>query len=291
MTLTLNLVTRGRPERALQIVKNTAPKIARDDTTYMISLDDDDQASLDIIDDFKAVDSRIFINVKPREDAIGDKYNRVLEVPNDVYMVQGDYRSPTCHGFDQRVIDAVSVFPDGIGGALTHMENASFSTSQALTHGLVEKLGYFYPSIYPYWFVDHHADDMLKLIGRVAFADVSYDGLKSPKPPTTDRREVPFWATFFDCQRIVRRRKAAEIINSPDFQEPEWRKKLLLAQYPLIEYRSQWINDLVREMFVTPDSHTSSGDGGERYRRVKEKALALMKELAPEVIAEMEIAA
>lgn len=288
MTLTLNLVTRGRPERLLHVVKETASKISRDDTTYMISVDDDDTPTLDIADQLKSIDQRVLVNIKPREDAIGEKWSRVLEVRADVYMGQADYRAPATPGFDQKVLDAAALFDDGIGGVYTHMDNASFPTAQALTHGLVEKLGYYYPGIYPYWFVDHHTDDILKLIGRVAFADTSWD-MVGRKPQTHEQREVPFWATFFDCQRIQRRRTARAIILSPEFHETNGRRQILLDHHPLIEYRSQWINDTVREMFCAAPQNADTG--GERYARVKALAVAQMRELVPELMTEIGAAA
>lgn len=289
MSVTINLATRGRPERLLVVVEKTAKMLTRDDTCYMISVDDDDQPTLDIVDKLSAVDSRVFVNIKPREDAIGDKWSRNLERPADVYTIQGDYRVPTKPGWDAMLNDAAALFPDGIGGVYSHMDNASFPAATALTHGLTTKLGYFYPSVYPFWFVDHHADDILRIIDRIAFIDMSFDTVGGRKPNTHEMREVPFWATFFDCQRLVRRRAAHAIINSADFQEPEWRKKILLSHHPLIEYRSQWINDSVRDMFANADPNMNTG--GDRYRRVKEQASAIMRELWPELKAEMGVAA
>ncbi len=284
MTFTLNLITRNRPEFLLKTVKHTVGNLSRDDTCYMISVDDDDVATLEVVTELKHVDPRIFVNIKPREDAIGDKWSRALEVPASLYGIQGDYRPFLTPGFDQKMLDAAFVFPDGIGGVYTHMDNASFASTIAMTHGLVQKLGYMFPSIYPYWFVDHAIKDILELIDRISFADVEL-GYISQKPATQEQREVVFWATLFDCQRIQRRREALAIIESPDFQEPEWRKNLLRRHYPLIEYKSQCINDLVRAIFekdTQPPPH-----GGERYVRVKQRALAEMGRLAPEMIAEM----
>ncbi len=282
--LTLNLVTRGRPDRLLETVKQTAPKLSRADTVYMISVDDDDRPTLDIVDKLKAVDQRIRINIKPREDAIGDKWGRVLEAPASLYLMQGDYRPYITPAFDQKFLDAAALFPDGIGGVYSRMDNFSFPAVVGLTHGLVQKLGYFMPSVFPYWFVDHWLDDVLRLIDRIAFADVSLGGLMQ-KPETQERRELTFWTTFFDCQRLVRRETARRIIDDPEFQEPEWRKQLLRAAFPLQEYRSQWVNDTVRRIFAGAPQSTE--DGGPRYARVKQKALAMIAELKPELLKEI----
>lgn len=284
MKLTINLITRGRPQLLLETVKRTIPNISRDDTVYMISIDNDDEATLAVVDEIKALDTRILISVKPREDAIGDKWSRALEVPADVYGMQGDYRPVSTSAFDQKILDAASVFPDGIGAVYTAMDNTSFPSTICVTHGLVQKLGYYMMGIYPYWFVDHHLKDILEIIDRIAYADVHFDYVAG-KPPTTEQREVPFWATFFDCQRIKRRKEAHAIIDSPDFQEAPWRKELLKRHHPVIEYRSQSINDTVRAIFA--NDAAPADPGGARYQRVKLQAQTMMLELIPELEAEI----
>ncbi len=86
--------------------------------------------------------------------------------------------------------------------------------------------------------------------------------------------------------RLERRAQARAIIDSPDFMEPECRKEILRRHYPLIEYRSQWINDSLR---VRAPSVIS--DGGERYNRLREKAVQMMNRAMPALLAEMEKAA
>jgi hypothetical protein len=285
VTLTLNLITRGRPDRLLDTVKQTAPMLARADTVYMISVDDDDRPTLGVVDRLKAIDRRVMVNIKPREDAIGDKWSRVLEVPASLYLIQGDYRPYVTPGFDQIFLDAGALFPDGIGGVYSRMDNFSFPAVFALTHRLVQKLGYFMPSVFPYWFVDHWIDDILRMIGRIAFADVSLSGLMQ-KPETQERRDIALWTTFFDCQRLVRRETARRLIDDPDFMEPEWRKQLLRAAFPLQEYRSQWINDTVRAAFAA--ARPTADDGGPRYARMKQKALAMITELKSELLKEID---
>jgi hypothetical protein len=128
--------------------------------------------------------------------------------------------------------------------------------------------------------VDHWLDDIARLIGRIAVADVWID--TSRRPGTQDRRDLPFWATFYDAAVIHRRQIAHSIIKSDEFQEPEWRKRLLLSHHPLIEERSKLINDSARAIqWPIPPEKVD-----DRYRRVKAAAQAMLREWIPELEAE-----
>ncbi len=288
MSLTINLVTRNRPHRMVECVRRTLPNIARDDTVLMISVDDDDAPTMQALE-YLPRDDRLVPWVMPREDSLGAKYNRAQAFPALVYTTMSDYCAHATPGFDQRILDAAALFPDNIGVVFSQMANFSFSGIQGMTHGLVEKLGYVYPPYFPYWFVDHWLDDIAKLIDRISFADVALD--VAQKLPTQEMRELGFWTTFFDACRLLRRKAARTIIDSEDFIEPEWRKEVLRRHYPLIEYRSQWINDSIRENAAAYEAGAGAGPPDERYGRLKRHALALLAFTADDMEAELEKAA
>jgi hypothetical protein len=277
--LTINIATRGRPERLLDTVTRTTAMLRRENTKLIISIDDDDEATLGIIDQLPS-DARIHPHVKAREDSLGAKWNRAVEFPADVYMPTTDHVAYITEGFDEKILEAASLFPDGIGVVYPHMANFSFPAAQAITHKLVEKMGYMYPIYFPYWFVDHWVDDVAKMIDRIVFAEVNVD--LGQKPPTQEMREPAFWATFFDVMRLVRRKQAADIIQSLDFIEPEWRKKMLLRNHPLHEFKSQWINDQVRGFRVNGEPPPDA-----RYQRVKDAALKIFEAEYPALAKEI----
>ena len=195
-----------------------------------------------------------------------------------------DYAPHITPGFDTKILEAASLFPDGIGIVYNHMANLSFPDCNGVTAKFAEKMGYVYPPYFPYWFVDHWVDDIAKLIGRISFADVTLD--KSKRPGTHDRREVAWWATFYDAGIVHRRKLARSIVESDDFIEPEWRKKLLLSDYHmLIEGRSKMTNDTARmTQWGKPPEAVD-----DRYRRIKSQAQALLREWLPELEAEQAI--
>jgi hypothetical protein len=282
MSLSILLTSRSRPELLRWTVETTVPNVREPDTRLIIAVDEDDtnetlKTALLLAQEYPCVEYRI----KPREDSLGAKVNRVLTIaPSDVYLHMVDYRPHLTPGFDTKILEAAALFPDNIGVVYSHMANLSFPEINAVTHGLVEKMGYFYPPYFPYWFVDHWLDDIARLIGRIAVADVKTDGTR--RPGTGDRRDVAWWATFYDAAVVHRRRMAHAIINSDDFQEPAWRKELLLRHHPLIEERSKMINDSAR----TTRWHIPPEQVDERYRRAKSAAQALLREWLPDLEAD-----
>jgi hypothetical protein len=275
MSLAINLITRGRPEIMVDTVRRTAANIALEATRLMISVDADDEATIKAIDalSLDVGRGRIEAVIEPREDSLGAKYNRILRWPASVYMTMADYTPHVTPGFDRRILEAANHFPDGIGVVLNHKANRSFSGLVAPTKALTDRLGYLFPPHFPYWFVDHWLEDIARLIDRYVFADVHLGLIE--KPETQERREVHFWATFFDSLRLVRRRQAFDIIEQLD--EPEWRKLALYRNYPLVEYESQWVNDYVRSQ----EWKEPSEPGGERYDRLKARALEMMRQEWP----------
>lgn len=280
--LSIILAARKRPELLRRTIETTLTNIRKPDTKFIIAVDDDDPETVAAAREFEGRD-HIIVSERPREDSFGAKYNRVMtETPDfSVALPMADYAPHITPGFDTKILEAASIFPDGIGVVYNHWANLSFTDIDGMTAGLVKKLGYVYPPYFPYWFVDHWVDDIAKLIGRISFADVWLD--KSRRPGTHDRREVAWWATFYDAGVVHRRKLARSIIESEDFIEPEWRKKLLLSDYHmLIEERSKMTNDSAR----MTQWHKPPEEIDERYRRIKAQARELLREWLPELEAE-----
>lgn len=269
MKLTCVLATRGRPGPLTLTVSQTLNNMRLPDTRLMVSADADDQGTVDILK-MLAIDPRIIVSIREREDDLGSKYNRALtETPADVYLHMVDYAPVVTEGFDIKLLEAAARWPDNIGVVNTHLANLSFPAAQGITHGLASRLGYIYPPYFPYWFVDHWLDDIAKLIGRVGFADVVVDC--SRRPGTQEMREPAWWGTFFDVMAPMRSKLAADIIRSPGFDALPWQKEQLIAAAPLVEQRSKIINNIVRQM----------GTGGpapdDRYLRIKGRAIDMLR--------------
>ncbi len=281
-SLTLTLPTRGRPDRLIATVEAALPKMVRDDTRIIIAVDDDDVATIDCLSRLPQ-DPRVITDIRPREDSLGEKWNRgYLYYPGDVLGYMADYGRWITPAMDQKIIDASRLFPDGIGVVYTQMANFSFPSSQAVTRKLCDKLGWMFPPYFPYWFVDHWIDDIAKMIGRISVANVQQT--YEQKLPTQEYREPAFWATFYDCLRLVRRRQAEAIIWDREFDGHHWHKVMLTNNFPMHEFRSQWINDQVRQM----PQGASVESGGERYMRLRNAAIVMMRSEWEEVAHDIE---
>lgn len=272
MTLTINLATRGRPKLLLETVEKTLPNISRSDTLLMISVDSDDQPTIDALQDLPK-DKRIMPLVMDREDYFGHKYNRSLVFGEaDVYLAMVDYAPHLTPSFDQRILDAASVFPDKIGVIYDRYCCISFPSMNAVTAPLAKMMGGMYPGYFPFSFVDLWLDDIAHMIDRIGFADVTMDRTK--RPPTTGRRDVKFWSSLCDVLFDERVSIAKKIIASPEFHEPAWRKQWMLDRLPMLESRSRLINQSCRQDSGYFDRNRPPGTPEEeaRYARIKERA-------------------
>jgi len=280
MKLLINCVTRNRPEILARSIEATLAAIENPDTVLMISADEDDLATRGKLKWLSA--PQVKVSIAPREDTLGEKYNRALPEQWDVMVNMSDYTSFTSKGFDNLILNTAEKFPDGIGMVVNHLRNASFPDAFAMTRKFVDKLGYYFPPLFPYWFSDHWALEIAQRIDRVYVVDatVAYDA--AGKPPTQNLRELTWWANFFDCGYMHRRMVANTIIDGDDFAETQWRKDITKALAEHIEYRTRWINDNCRGQ--ARDAEWAATQGGtikpeERYLRARAKAAALVPSL------------
>lgn len=238
MKLTIIIATRGRHELAYETVLTMLGNLTEPETRILVCCDEDDGPVT------MPIDHRVIVSYRPREDTRGLKYDRALtEAPADLYLVGVDHTPIRTKGFDRLFLDAAKLFPDGIGVVCTPMANASFPFLQAVTAKFAELSGFIQPPHFPFWFIDHWTDDVAKMIGRYAMADVAVDSNARPGI-TTGLRDLIFWASYFDAIVGQRRAQAERLLKAMD--EPEWRKTMLRSVWPMIEYRSRWVNDIVR---------------------------------------------
>jgi hypothetical protein len=278
--LAINLATRGRPDLVYQTVLRSMANIERADTVFMVSCDEDDPATVERMNALAAsgVVGHLIVSVEPREDTVAAKWNRVLSrVDAKVYMPMCDDGPVLTGGFDQKILDAAALFPDdGIGVVFNYLENLSFTGIQAVTAPMAKAMGHIYVEYFPYWFVDHWLDDIAKMTGRIAFADVRLDcaSNRNGGGPTMEMREPPFWATLYDALMHERRAIADRILNRAS--DTDWRRdKALRSCYPLIEQRSRMLNDNVRAMRVV------GPEPDERYGRIKAAAVERLTNALP----------
>lgn len=271
MNVTVIIQTRGRPEILKQSLERTLPNVALPTTTLLVEVDDDDQPTLDILDQLPT-DKRIKISVKPREDTRGPKYDRALiEAPADIYLCSAEKVVINRDAFDAALVEAALEFPDGIGCVCTPMVNASFPGLQAPTAKLVELMGYIYPPHFPFWFIDHWLDDVCRMIDRYIMVDIKSDHFSLQVPNTIGLKHLDFWSRYFDSLAGERRDLANKIIDALD--DPTWRKVQLRRNFPMVEYRSVWVNEHVRANAAAIEQQRGDGAADERYLRILKTAV------------------
>jgi len=274
VNLLISLATRGRPQQVIDTLRKSVINWAVPTTRMVVQVDEDDEPTISYLV-AHPLPNRVSMNVKPREDTIAAKWNRICAEPADVYMSAADDDPYITPGYDAKILEAALRFPDGIGIVYGHMANASFTGIGAPTAKLVEKMGGIFPPLFPYWFVDHWVDDVARIIGRISFADVRTD--QSRAGPTQEMREPGWWATWFDAAYLMRRKQAHDIIRGKDFKTPSWLKDILLRHHPMIEFRSRWVNENVRRDERLRQASLPQADA--RYQRVKDNAIAMISHL------------
>jgi len=282
MRMVISLATRGRPAQVVKTIDRSIVNLTDGNTVLWVMADEDDSDTANAV--HSAIRNRwgerVKLSVKPREDTIAEKWNRIVSIDPDadLYMSAADDDPYVVAGYDARIIEAARKFPDGIGIVYGRMANASFTGVAAPTRKWVELMGNtIFPEYFPYWFVDHWVDDVARITGRISYADVWTD--QSGAGKTQELREPAWWATWFDAAYLFRRKQAHDVIKNPEFQSPDWHKDILLSHHPLIEYRSRWVNDNVRTQARQLEGWSGLTTQDARYVRIKDKAKAMLPDL------------
>src|SRR5260370_40004765 len=104
MKLLINLATRGRPAILFDTIKKTIANFGHPDTELMVSVDADDTPTLDALGSKGRRSFEIMLSIKKREDAIAEKWNRVLKRNGDLYMPMVDHSVRSTLGFGRLMI-------------------------------------------------------------------------------------------------------------------------------------------------------------------------------------------
>lgn len=204
--------TRGKPDRLAEFVSESIRNSVLDTTRFVIGFDEDDKDTFlpTSLDPAKAI-----VSLAPREDSLGAKYNRCAAAYDaDLYVMGLDDVAIATPGWDAKLAAAASYFRDGIGcvyfGKEPHGE--SLPSMQAATKRLVDLMGFFVVPHYPFWWGNTSLDEIAHMIGRI----VEAEDIETRYPTTFDkpeRRDVLFWAKFFDDTRPWRERIAERVLR------------------------------------------------------------------------------
>lgn len=279
MKLSIIITTRNRPHLIVPTVRETIRRSRHPETRIIVMHDEDDRLTAGVKPQLERMGARVM--TVPRPHSFGEKVNLgIAAEPADVYLLLVDYTPITTEGFDQKILEAAAMHPDGHAFICGWWANLSFPMLNAVTHKMVEKMGGMYPKYYPYWFIDHHLFNVARMIDRVVFVDVVADdsAKKTAAGPvwTTNKRETWLWALLFDALAKEQQEQARSIIESPDFDETPARKRVLINNFPWVMHHSACVNSLSR---AEPGDDFTTDTW---YERVRANGIAKLKEVLSE---------
>lgn len=280
--IVVSLPTRGEAQYLDRVVRSYLDNaIDLENVRVVVSIDDDDtignsSRSADLEDL-----SSVILSRAPRENCIGDKWNRAISVcPGDVYCVGADDSAILTKGWDEKLREGAALYPDDIGCIyFGEAPGAQLPMCQAVTKGWAEGFGGLYPSHFPYWFVDMWLDELAMMTGRMVWVDVQMMSCGG-RGKTRGLRDVRFWNQFFDLTRPVREAQADKAIDEL-YKDVPWmawrlRGKGREALRTVFDSRSQFI---YQEAVEAEATRSLEAPEDSRYVNIKRNAELYLQNL------------
>jgi hypothetical protein len=265
--------TRGKPTHLAEFVGETAGNAMLPDTRIVIGCDDDDAplfAPPGLVDNT----DQIIWSVAPREDALGAKYNRCAAAYDaDLYVMGVDDVAIATPGWDRILAEIAGEAPDGIAfiyfGREPHGED--LPSMIAVTKRAIEIVG-FCPPFFPFWWNNTWVDEIAQMCGRVVRAPIE---TRYPTEfPEPARRDVAYWARFFEATRVLREQAADRLIAASDDSNLR-RRQLAELRAPLLEQLAARGACLRDEAFAAAMVRVQA-PLDDRHRRLRDRADGLL---------------
>jgi hypothetical protein len=279
----LCIASRGNPRPLFETLHANLRGCALPTTKVVVGLDDDDPTVADIQILLDALGGeRIVVSIAPRADTIGAVYNRcAAAVEADLYINWADDARILTAGWDAELAAATGNFPDNIGmiGFGQMPVPSPLPACEAVTRGLIDKMGYYLQDYTPYWWMDTWLFEIATMIGRNVYVPIDIE-CRGPMQ-TRGLREVLYWARFFDEMRVHRRAIAESILSSPEFLASAERRQELRNELDYLCNRFENSNSILRDPDYAKRIEVIGYDAPEddRYRRAKERSLRVLQEL------------
>lgn len=224
MKISVCVPHRGSDEHLKRTVDITVANSTMATTRVIIGYDEDEftKEKLAIV-----TNEKIVVSVNPREDSLGAKYNRLAkDFEADLFVITKDHIAITTPGWDAILNELAALYTDGIGmlyfGKEPHGED--LPACIAVTKKMVDIAGFgLMVPHYPFWWGNTTWDEIGWLTERILYAPVEVD--YPAGFPQRNRRDIAWWAEFFDKTRPLRCQAADKLIAA--MHEPPHRRRHL----------------------------------------------------------------
>jgi len=278
MKITFCCPTRSKPDILEDFLYETIRNSRLPDTKFVIGIDEDERELYDKCSPSPELLERTVWHVAPREDSLGAKFNRCATyLDADLYVMGVDDLAIRLKGWDYTLAELAKLFDDGIGMVTfgEQWNEAALPAFQAVTKKWIELNGFFMAPYFPYWWHDTWNLELGELTGRMIHfpCDIRYP----EQAPPWSRKDLVFWATFFENTRPMRVEAADRIIAASD--SAPWQRYDLKARRPLILDYGRARNAKLRDpRFAAQHEGGDMVDSHpERHERLKAAAIRLME--------------
>lgn len=273
MKINVCVPTRGKKQYLAEYLGETLRNIAMPDTLAIVGCDSDDELPP------LRPSRHMVLSVEPREDSLGAKYNRCARAYDaDLYVLSMDDVAISTKGWDEILAKYAAFFKDGIGylyiGREIHGER--LPSMLAVTRRVVDLIG-FCPEYFPFWWNNTWIDEIATLVQRIVPVPIEtrYPLGVLPEPP---RRDVNFWAQFFDETRPMRVEQAYTLIQAMD--DGPTAKALLMAMMRPRMRQLALINSNLRDPEWQKAMEKVTEPRDARHQRLMDKARAAVEKIS-----------
>lgn len=283
--IALLLPSRGRPSSLARALDSIGATAARpDEVVVVIGVDDDDAATLALADGFRSPVALSW-SVAPPEMTLGRLWNRLARAEHGcdlLAMFTDDYVMAT-PGWDDRYREGAARMPVGYGTAWPHdpLHGPGIGSLPVITRRFVERMGFFVPPWFPYWFHDVWLEEMGALVGcrlPLAVRVAAPDGRGS----TQHMRDLAFWARLFDATRPSRMALASTLLDEMYVDRRELRARLkdgMSETARRYQRRNRKLASPLRSAIIERLRGARGGPPSPRYVDARREAQALLASL------------
>ncbi|MDQ2962579.1 MAG: hypothetical protein M3R31_05385 [Pseudomonadota bacterium] len=220
--IALLLATRKRPDKLLRALESFGALAARvDKLVAVIGIDDDDEESIAVARTY-AGKTGVLWSIAPRELTLGHLWNRLARLGHacDILALSVDDYVMRTEGWDEGYRSAVSLMPKGYGTAFpADPLHPGRCTLPVITRRLMDRMGFFVPPWFPFWFHDSWLGELGSYIACLLPVAVAVDA-PDGRGATNNIRDLAFWSELFEATRPMRVDVAKGLIEEMYANQP-----------------------------------------------------------------------